>query len=207
MAEITNLRAGRGKRHAAFLVPTVLAALSLAGVATRPNLSMGTAVGDLSQAEQRVQERALHADSLQALGSEGGLERAEAVLAAVRSRLPAPLPDLELHGLLRLVAERGGAELASLEIGAAHDAGLEHLDDAAGVREVRIEGASALSGLLRVLRGCQSLGRPAAVLEFRVERSEEQERYHWSVVLGLFESHPLSTFESSEEAATGEGVP
>jgi hypothetical protein len=207
VAEITNLRAGRVKRHAAFLVPTVLAALSLAGVATRPNLSMGTAVRDLSQAEERVQERAQHAERLQELGSSKGLELAEAVLAAMRSRLPAPLPDLELHGLLRLIAERCGVELASLQIGAAHDPGLEHLDDVAGLREVHVEGASTLSGLLGALRGFQSLGRPAAVLEFRVERSEEQDRYHWSVVLGLFESHPLSTFESSEEEATGEGVP
>ncbi|MSR61025.1 MAG: hypothetical protein EXS08_01075 [Planctomycetes bacterium] len=194
MADIHNLNDGRIKHRAAFVVPSLLLALSLAGVATRPNLSLGAAEVARTAAELRARECELLAERVAQFDHGGGPGRLERLLGFARRMLPPPLPLLELHGLLRLLAERSGVDLAALEILEPRDVGLEHLDDVATLREVHLEGESELRGLMAASSAFRLLGCPVAVLELDVARAERAGRYRWTLVLGLFESGAVDAY-------------
>jgi hypothetical protein len=152
-----------------------------------------------------VRERALHVERVAQFEGGGGHARLERLLAAARQMLPPPLPALELHGLLRVIAERSGVELAGLEILEPSDAGLERLEDVATVREVHLQGESGLGEFLAASTAFRSLGCPVAVLELALARAERAGRYRWTLVLGLFESGAADAFEPAADASAGGG--
>jgi hypothetical protein len=191
---IHNLTDGRARRHSGLVVASILALFSAAGVVTRPGNELALAQAEHAAAERRVGDRRRAAEHWRAFEAQGGLTRAEGLLRALRARLPGPRSELELHGLLRWIAARSGVELERIEVLAAVDAGLEPLDDVAAVREVRVAAESPLAELRTFLAACRELGFPA-ILDFGLTRASAG-RFRWSAALGLFESHPLSSFES-----------
>lgn len=192
--EISNLRTGRVRRHALLLGASMLFALSLAGVAARPSLGRQAVELALAEAEQRVEERRTQVEVIGRFEASGGIERVRAALERLGSLIPAPLPDLELHGLLRLLCARSGVELKALELGEPFDPGFERLGDVAALREVRLEGEGRMKELLALQAAVRGLGRPVSVLEFRFANPQARERSSFTLVLGLFESRPLDAF-------------
>ncbi len=192
--EVSNLRTGRFKRQALFIGGSTLFALSLAGVAVRPALGRQALELALAEAELRVEERRTEVEAFERFEATGGIERARAALARLEDLVPAPLPDLELHGLLRVLCARSGVELKTLALGDPYDPGFEHLGDVAALREVRLEGEGRLQELLALQAAVRGLGRPVSVLEFRLASPQAREHSSFTLVLGFFESRALDAF-------------
>jgi hypothetical protein len=192
--EISNLRAGRFKRHALLLGSATLGALSLAGVAARPALGRQAVERLLAEAEGRVAERRAEVQALARFESGGGLERARAVLARLDDLVPPPLPDLELHGLLRLLCRESGVTLEALELGEPLDPGFERLGDVAALHAVHLGGQGRLAAVLALLAAVRALGRPVAVLEFHLSAARAQAPPSFTLELGFCESRPLADF-------------
>ncbi len=203
--EISNLRVGRVQRHALVIVASLGLALSLAGVAVRPRLGLRAAEQELGQAEARVRARDAEAASLSQFEAGGGVARMRAALARLARLLPTPIPELELHGLLRLLAQRSAVTLRTLELGEPYDSGLARLDDVAALREVHLTGEGSLTQILALLAAVRALDRPVAVLEFQLTRREARERSSFTLLLGFFESRPLADFPEEAEPRAGEG--
>jgi hypothetical protein len=198
--EISNLRAGRTRRHALWIGTSVLVALSLAGVSARPALRLRAAERELADAEARFARREAALASLSRYEAGSGPARTRAALARLRGLVPAPLPELELHGCLRLLAQRHGVELETLDLAPPRDAGLERIGDVVALREARFQGRSSLVGLVRMLAALRALERPLAVLEFHLSHAKAGAPAEWTLVLALFESVPPSAFP--EEGAS-----
>lgn len=199
--ELSNLRRGRNKRRSLLIGASTLFALALAGVAARPPLVRRAVERVLAEAEQRVEERRAEAAALGRFEAIGGLGRARALRERVGTLVPAPLPDLELHGLLRMLCARSGVELKALALGESYDPGFERLGDVAALREVRLEGEGRLQDFLALLAAVRGLGRPVAVLEFRLENQAARAHPSFVVVLGFFESRPLHAFPEETSSA------
>lgn len=191
---VGNLRAGRRRRYALLSGVCLLVVVSVAGVAARPSLGMRAAELEFEQARLRGEEREAVAARLERFESSGGEQRARTALARLARLLPRPLPELELHGLLRLLAERRNLLLETLEIAEPAEVGLERLDDVAALREVRLAGRGTLGDVLGFVAELRALGRPLSVLEFQLDEAGTGARARWTLALGIFESRPLEEF-------------
>jgi hypothetical protein len=194
--ELGNLDQGKLATRAALIGPCVLVCALLAGVTLRPDLGLRAAELELDAARARVAALEDASARLARLEAEGGLARAERLLGLARALVPAPLSELELHGLLRLSAERVGIELTYLELREPYDAGFEALSDLVLVREVHLEATGPSTEPVHLLAALRASGRPLAALELELERTSD-DQYRWSLVLGLFEAHPLPAPDAS----------
>lgn len=174
--------------------------LSMAGVAVRPSFGLREAESQLALASERVAQRESIRTELARFEQAGGQARVRAAFQMLAARVPPPAPDLELHGLLRLLAERQGALLTGLSLGTPRDAGFARLRDVVAVREVRLEGESTLDALLEMLGALRALDRPFSILEFQWTRGETRGPTHWTMTLGFFESRPHDAFPDEGDA-------
>lgn len=193
MMTVGNLRRGARQCALAWVVPSTLLVLALTGVAARPSLRLAEARAERARVAELVRHAQDESAHFAGFHAHGGPERVRAALERVRGLLPAPLPELELHGLLRLLATSHGLRLDTLQVAEPADAGLEHLDDVVARRRVRLEGSGEPADLLALLGTVRALGRPVAVHEFSLEEHEARGR-RWELVLDLFESRGLSEF-------------
>lgn len=209
MTTVGNLRRGARLCALTWIAPSTLLVLALTGVAARPTLSLAEARAERTRVAGLVQHSEAESAHFAGFHASGGPERVRVALERVRALLPAPLPELELHGLLRLLATSHGLRLDTLQVSEPADAGFERLSDVVARRRVRLEGSGDPADLLTLLRTVRALGRPIAVHEFSLEEHEARGR-RWELVLDLFESRAPSEFpapDSSDDPLRAREVP
>ncbi len=194
-----NVRTGRAKRVAAFVLPAVCALLGASGVTAKPVLGMRELRGEVETARQRATACAALRERATRFESAGGLHAVDAAIASVKAVLPEALRPIDIHALVTLCFERRGIEIDSLAVLERRDSRHATLAEAVAETPVDVRGRARLSELASVVGDLRKAGLPAAVVEFSITRQDPaSERFEFRLALALSQRVPATPTPAPE---------
>ena len=206
MKPISNLKSGRLARGAVALLPVALSITALGGFTVIPTTNRDEARASHGAVRQFVAQGQQQRHRFQEYDEAKADDRVESALARVKSLVPRGSSELELHSLLRVIAEASRLSLESLAIGEPLDAGFEPLDELIAVRRIELRGSGPIRALTNVDSLLRAGGHPTAVREFRFSRADDREdTFRWHAVLGVFEATDLPEIVVPEGGANSGG--
>jgi hypothetical protein len=189
MRTVSNLHAGRSQLAAWFALPALLSMLLLAGVSWRPVREALALRGTRSQATD-LRERLAEAERRQRSFEEQGTSSAiDGALAQARGGVPRAASPLELHSVVRLIADALGFALESVVVQDATDPGLAVLDDAVLARPVVLTGSGPLDSIQRLNTALRAVGFRVGATRFEARRSDSRsDRFQIHAEITFYES-------------------
>jgi hypothetical protein len=176
---------------------TLLALVALVAALAKPVVGLGRIEAEQADAERDARacraERALLDGYEHARGS----ERAAEALRTLSTRLAQDVPPIEIHGVLRLLANVHRIELGSATIGAPVSTSFAELDDRVMLREVDVSGRGEPARWVALIADLERAGYTTAVLECALSRAHPRDTaYEVHLVLGLYSSRPTAAQKS-----------
>lgn len=191
-SSLDNLRTGRARRAATYVLPAAFALLGASGVTVKPVLGMRDLRHEIEAARARAVTCRTEREQAQAFEAAGGLRVVEAAITAVAGLLPERMSRIDVHALTTLCARRRGLRLDRVEVGDPQESGLPDVVDRVQLVPIELRGSGSLEHVARVADDLRAAGLPVAVREFSLTRTKPSETtFEFRLSLVLHQRSPL----------------
>lgn len=199
MRSVSNLQDGRRELAVWLILPALLAIVVLAGVSYQPVREAFALRGTCSLAPELSAGLAEAERKDRAFEAERARESLDAALAQARLAFPRGVSPLELHAIVRLIADALGFALETVVVQDATDAGLAVLDDVLFGRPVVLRGGGPIDSVERLDAALAAIGFRVSASKFQAHRADSgTDRFQIQAEIIFYEST-----EPVDSAASG----